>query len=106
MTENSGSEYVPVYTANGTLAAEMIRGFLESQGIPAMIRGESAGSAYGFTMGPMGEVEIYVPQSRAEEAEGLLNDMEEGKFDVPLEGGEIIDDEMMDEEGEDDEGDE
>ena len=37
MTEQTNYDYVKVYTANGPLAGEMIRGFLQAQGIPAIV---------------------------------------------------------------------
>ena len=72
--------YEVVYVANGHTAAEMIRIFLQSEGIPAEIIGESAGTAYGLTVGPLGEVEIWVPASRKLEASAILSAMDKGDF--------------------------
>lgn len=76
--------YIPVYTAYGRLAGEMIRLMLESMEIPALLSQESAGAAIGLTIGPLGEVKILVPASRANEARGILQDLEEGRLDHPV----------------------
>ncbi len=72
------SDYVTVYVANGQLDAEMIRGFLEAYGIPAMISQESVGKVYGLASGPLGEVNILVPAENKDEALDLLRSMENG----------------------------
>jgi hypothetical protein len=74
-------EFVPVYTAQGQLAGEMIRLLLESMDIPAIISQESAGITFGLTVGPMGEVKILVPANRVTEALEILKEMEEGKLE-------------------------
>jgi hypothetical protein len=58
----------PVYDANGQLEAEMLRGLLEAQGITVFLSQEGAGRAFGFTVGPMGLVQVLVPASQAEQA--------------------------------------
>ncbi len=73
-------QFVTVYTANGKLSAEMIKAFLGSQGIEAMVSQESAGSTYGLTVGPLGEVDILVEQHDEARARQVLADMEKGKF--------------------------
>jgi hypothetical protein len=75
--------YVVVYRANGKLMAESIRLFLESNGIKAISMQESAGTAYGFTIGPMGEVPVLVPEEQAQAATDLLEAMEKGEFIIP-----------------------
>ncbi len=99
MEEQSSHDYVKVYTANGPLAGEMIRGFLQAQGIPAMVIQESAGAAIGLTIGKLGEVQIFVPKKHQQEAETLLEEMEEGEFsqDDDFDGMEVEDDEEDDE---------
>ena len=72
------SNYVTVFVANGQLDAEMIRGFLESAGIPAMISQESIGKVFGLASGPLGEVNILVPEAKMDEALDLLESMERG----------------------------
>jgi len=80
-------EYVEVYSANGQLEADMIRLMLEASGLHVITNQESAGAVYGLTVGPLGEVRILVPETEVEEANTLLQAMEEGKLesDLPLE---------------------
>jgi hypothetical protein len=72
------SDYVTVYVANGQLDAEMVRGFLEASGIPAMISQESVGKVFGLASGPLGEVNVLVPVEKSQEAADLLKSMESG----------------------------
>ncbi len=64
-------ELVVVYTSNGPLGAEVVKGKLESAGIPAMLRSE-AQSVFALTVDGMGQVEVLVPKEREEEARELL----------------------------------
>lgn len=77
-------KYVPVYSTFGQLAGEMIRILLESHGIPAIIIQESAGAAYGLTIGRLGEATILVPAARVEDAEAILQAMDEGYLEAGL----------------------
>jgi hypothetical protein len=62
---------VTVRTAN-YMEAQIIKGRLESEGIPALLSYESAGLVYGLTVDGLGEVKIMVPQHLAEEAKEIL----------------------------------
>jgi Putative prokaryotic signal transducing protein len=72
-----------VYQAMNKFEAETIRLLLESFEIPVEMIGESAGTAYGLGGGPLGEVSIYVPTDRAEEAVTLIERMQKGDFELP-----------------------
>ena len=86
---------VHVYTAHGMLEAEMIVNFLASQGIEAMASQESVGMTYGITVGPLGEVKVYVNEEFEADAHQALMEMEEGVFELPDdEEGETFDDEL------------
>ena len=61
-----------VYIAVGQPEAQIIKGRLESEGIPAVLRYESAGLIYGITIDGLGQVEVQVPASLAEEARQIL----------------------------------
>jgi len=63
---------VDVYTANGEIEAHIIKGKLESNGIPCMLRSHAAGSVHVFTVDGMGEVKVAVLESQAEEARKIL----------------------------------
>jgi hypothetical protein len=71
-----------VYVANGKLEAESVKILLESFGIPAFVNQESAGSTYGLTVGPLGEVDVFVEDSNIEEAKKIITAMKEGKLEV------------------------
>jgi hypothetical protein len=70
-----------VYVAEGMLEAESVKILLESFGITAFVNQESAGIAYGFTVGALGEVDIIVPLAQVEEAKKIIAAMEAGKLE-------------------------
>jgi len=70
-----------VYIAHGVLDAEMMRAFLESNGIRAFIMQESVGLTYGLTMGPLGECKILVEPQNVETARELITLYETGEID-------------------------
>ena len=70
-------DLITVYTANGQLEAQIVKGHLESEGIPALLRYESAGIVYGLTIDGLGQVEIQVPSSLAKDARKILEAGEE-----------------------------
>lgn len=74
---------IVVYSAQGRLDGEMIRIFLESQGITARLSQESAGLVHGFTVGPLGLVDILVPANQASQAVDLIERMLQGEFELP-----------------------
>jgi hypothetical protein len=61
-----------IWKANGYMDAQLIKNYLESFGIAVYNFEESVGLSYGLTAGPLGEVELYVPISQAEEAEKYM----------------------------------
>ena len=60
--------FTVVYRASGLAEAEIIRGYLESEEIPADLDYESAGPAIGLTMNGLGEVRVCVRDDLAEAA--------------------------------------
>ena len=70
MPEESG--LTTVYIANGQPEAEIVKGRLENEGIPAVLRYESAGIVYGLTINGLGQVEVQVPSSLAQHAREIL----------------------------------
>ncbi len=70
-----------VYIAHGVLDAEMMRAFLESNGIWAFIMQESVGLTYGLTMGPLGECKILVEPDNVAAARELIALYEAGEID-------------------------
>ncbi len=74
---------ISIFKAAGQLEAEMIKAFLEAQQVPATLNQESVGRTFGLSAGRLGEVHILVPESRVDEAKQLLQDLFEGKFELP-----------------------
>ena len=64
-------QLVTICTAR-QIEAQIIKGRLESEGIPALLSYESAGLVYGLTTNGLGEVKIMVPQHLIEEAKEIL----------------------------------
>jgi hypothetical protein len=62
-----------VYVAHGMLRAMVVRGALESAGIPVILNYESLGQTLGITVDGMGQVKIMVPIEWEKEAQTLLN---------------------------------
>jgi hypothetical protein len=72
---------IQVYSTEGQLEAEMIKGFLEAQGMNVVLSQESIGRTYGLTAGRLGQVKIFVPESQVEEAISILEAMERGEYE-------------------------
>jgi len=61
------------------MEAQIIKGRLESEGIPVLLSYESLGLIYGLTIDGLGDVKIMVPQHLAEEAKEILGISTESK---------------------------
>lgn len=70
--ERKAPEYVVVYTSMGPLAAEVVKGRLESAGIPALLKYESVGRVYGLTLDGLGEVQVLVSKDQEKQARELI----------------------------------
>jgi hypothetical protein len=79
------SDYVVVSTVSGQFAEEQVRAFLEAQGIPTEVRGETLRSTHGLSLDSLGAAEILVPRQREEEARELLAAVDRGEFRLPEE---------------------
>ena len=66
-------EFSRVYMASGEPEAYIVKGRLESAGIPVLLRYESAGIIYGLTVDGLGQMEIMVPSDLVDEAKALLS---------------------------------
>lgn len=58
---------------NNLPEAEIIKGRLEFEGIPAILKYESAGMVIGVTVDGLGQIEIQVPLSAEKKALEILN---------------------------------
>ena len=67
-------EPVVVWQAANPMEAQIVKGRLQSAGIPAIVRGESMGRIYGFIYGGLAERDVLVPAPLAKTAEELLSE--------------------------------
>lgn len=70
-------QFSVVCRVQGNAVAEVIKGHLESEGIPVLLRYESAGLIYGITVDGIGEVKVMVPAELVEEARRIIEPREE-----------------------------
>lgn len=63
---------VEVCVTAGLLQAEIIKGKLESYDIPVLLQYESLGPVIGLTIDGLGQVQVLVPEDKAEIARALL----------------------------------
>jgi hypothetical protein len=72
------SKLVSVFSGN-YLQAQIVKGRLESEGIPVLLRYEGAGLVYGITVDGLGEARVMVPEDLAAEAQTIVADHEYGE---------------------------
>lgn len=82
---------VEITRVPGLLNADMLKVFLESKGIHAMVIQESAGKTFGLTVDGLGHARVYVFEDQVEEAEEVLAGLERGDYE--LEDGDLTSDE-------------
>jgi len=66
------TDFVTVYVATSQPEAEIVKGRLSCEGIPAILRYEAAGMIYGLTIDGLGQVEVQVPSRLAKRAMDIL----------------------------------
>ena len=66
--------YVTVYVAASLPEAHVIKGKLETEDIPVLLRYESGSTVFGLVGGALGSVEVQVPEPLAERARKLLEE--------------------------------
>ncbi len=73
-TTGGGQEREPevVWEAANLMEAQVVKGRLENEGIPAIIRGEAVGQIYGLTTGNLAATDVLVPAPLAEKARDIL----------------------------------
>jgi hypothetical protein len=81
MTIMSG-KVITVYQVSGQFEGEIIKSFLEANGIATGIAQESAGITYGLTVGAMGTVDILVAEENVARARELLEEYQFGKLNI------------------------
>ena len=70
--KNKPQKMVEVYRAASEAEAQIIKGLLESHGIPCLLKSNAAPSVHMFAVNGLGEVKIMVRQSGAEKARRLI----------------------------------
>jgi len=63
-----------VYRAAGEAEAQIIKGLLESRGIPCLLKSNAAPSVHMFAVDGMGEVKVMVWKEVAEKARELIGE--------------------------------
>ena len=69
---NKGEKLVEVYKSASELEAQVIKGLLESYGIPCLLQSNAAPSVHVFAVDGMGEVRVMVRDSMLERARELI----------------------------------
>ena len=69
---NKGEKLVEVYKSASELEAQVIKGLLESYGIPCLLQSNAAPSVHVFAVDGMGEVRVMVWDSMLERARELI----------------------------------
>lgn len=68
---------VEVCITSGLLQAEVIKGKLEANDIPVLLQYESLGPVMGLTVDGLGQVQVLVPEEKADTARALIEESEE-----------------------------
>ena len=71
---------VEVYCAANELEAQVVKGRLESEGIPALLSYDATGPVLGLAVGTLAEVRVLVPATLAERAQEILAE-DEGPYE-------------------------
>jgi hypothetical protein len=79
--------YVVVSTVQGQFAEEQMRAFLEANGIPTQVRGETLRTTHGISIDGIGSVDILVARELADAARDLLSRAERGELRLADEEG-------------------
>jgi len=61
-----------VFRSQGELQAQIVKGLLDSFGIPSILQSQAPGSVYAFTTHGMGEFRVLVGHELADEARRIL----------------------------------
>lgn len=75
MAERNDEEWLSIIVVESEEHAEVIEGFLRSEGIPAQLDSKYS-HEFPAHVGSLGEVEVRVPESRAAEAKRLVEERE------------------------------
>jgi len=76
---SKGEKLVMVYRASGEAEALIIKGLLESNSIPCLLKSNAAPSVHMFAVDGMGEVKVMVLDSVADRAKKLIRGGKHGR---------------------------
>jgi len=74
---NRNSELVQIYVARGEAEANIIKGLLDSYGIPSIMKAQASPSVHVFAIDGMGQVAILVRAEDADDARELIKGEQE-----------------------------
>jgi len=66
----------------GRLEAEMLKSFLEAEGVPVELFQEGASSAFAVNVGSLGLVQVFVPKERLDDALMLIDSFQNPENEV------------------------
>jgi hypothetical protein len=69
-------EWSQIFKAANIIDANLIKGRLESEEIPVMLKYEIAGQLYGITVDGLSEVRVLVPKELQHEAAEIIDDIQ------------------------------
>jgi hypothetical protein len=72
---------ISVYSAAGLLEADMLKAFLEAQGLTVVLSQESVGRTLGLSAGSLGIVDILVSEEQVAQARQLIDEIAAGDFE-------------------------
>lgn len=67
-----GEKQILVGWAEGYMKGQLLKAALESEGIPVLLQGGTMAQAFGLSVGSVGAVSIFVPESVAAQAKTIL----------------------------------
>ncbi len=70
-------EWISLIIPKNPVEAEIIKGKLESEGIPVFLKKEAIGRIYGITTDGLGEIKVLVPKNLAKKAKEILKTKDE-----------------------------
>ena len=68
----SDKKFITVYTAYGEPEAHIIKGKLETEGIPVILKYESAGPVIGIIVDGLGQIQVQVREDMVDIARKIL----------------------------------
>ena len=71
-------KYELLIEANGRLEADMIKSYLEAEGIAVEMFQEAVGRIYAMTIDGLGRVQLFVPKTQIAEARELIQAYQQG----------------------------